>query len=422
MSSPIRSCLTRGFPSAIRFSIVRRVAGPYPTSSAIREHNLRALLAVLGDRRPISRAEAAARTGLSKPTVGSALRAFEEAGLVREFGRTTGRRGPSASLYELVADAVVVLGVDIGSRYVRAVVADLDGQPVDELTVRLARPHADDVLDAVEQIRARLDDAAARTELAVVGSPGVIDPVSGRIGSAPNIVEWEGVLAETVLERALGIEVRVENDVNLAALGEQAYGGGLGVDSFAYLTIGSGLGAGIVLHGKLHRGARGAAGEVGFLPVGADPFAPTRGPRSGAMEHQLSSHGLERAAQRLAATTATTLRAPFEIDRLFDAARQGDPLGRAVVAETAREIAVCVAGITAVVDLELVLLGGGIGDNDDLLLPDVRAALAELLPLAPRVERAALGDRAVRTGAVAVALEGARQAVIRRLVETQPAA
>jgi predicted NBD/HSP70 family sugar kinase len=397
------------------------MAGTYPTSSAIREHNLRALLAVLGEQRPISRAEAAARTGLSKPTVSSALRAFEDAGLTREFGRTTGRRGPSASLYELVADAVLVLGVDIGARYVRAELADLDGRAVAEHTVRLGRPHADDVLAAVDEIRFAVLAAAPQTELAVVGSPGVIDPVTRRIGAAPNIAGWEGVLAENVLERALGLPVSVENDVNLAALGEQAYGGGLGVESFAYLTVGSGLGAGIVLNGRLHRGARGAAGEVGFLPVGADPFPGTRGSHMGAMERQLSSEGIVRTADRLAATTTTSLAAPYEVDRLFAAARHGDPLGRAVVADTAREIAVCVAGLSAVVDLELVLIGGGIGDNDDLLLPDVRQALVELLPLPPRVERAALGDRAVRTGAVAVGLEAARSAVVRRLVATEPA-
>jgi DNA-binding transcriptional ArsR family regulator len=139
------------------------VAGTYPTSSAIREHNLRTLLAVLGERRPISRAEAAARTGLSKPTVSSALRAFEEAGLIREFGRTTGRRGPSASLYELITDAVLVLGVDIGARYVRAELGDLDGGAVAEHTVRLAHPHADDVLAAIEEIRHAVVDAAPQT-------------------------------------------------------------------------------------------------------------------------------------------------------------------------------------------------------------------------------------------------------------------
>ncbi|MCW3007180.1 MAG: family transcriptional regulator [Solirubrobacterales bacterium] len=397
------------------------MASTYPSSSAIREHNLSAVLEMLGDGGPISRAEAAARTGLSKPTVASALRAFEQAGLVREFGRTTGRRGPSASLYELVTDAALTLGVDIGARYVRAVLADLQGQPVQELTLRLARPHAQDVLAAIDEIRARIAPHAARTEVAVVGSPGVIDPLTGRIGSAPNIAEWEGVLATTVLERTLGIPVRVENDVNLAALGEQAYGGGLGVESFAYLTVGSGLGAGIILNGRLHRGARGAAGEVGFLPVGADPFPATRATHSGAMERQLSSHGLARMAQRLAPTLTTSLHPPFEVDQMFEAARHGDPLGRAVVAEAARAIAVCVAGLSAVVDLELVLIGGGIGDNDELLLPDVRAAITELLPLPPRVERAVLGEKAVRTGAIAVARTEVRRAIIRRLVESQGA-
>ena len=236
-----------------------------------------------------------------------ALRTFEEAGLVREFGRTTGRRGPSASLYQRVSDAVLVLGVDIGARYVRSVLADLDGATVEELTLRLARPHADEVVAAVGELRAWIGDAAGRTELAVVGTPGVVDPASGRIGAAPNIEAWEGVLAERVLARALGLPVRIENDVNLAALGEQAHGGGRGAENFAYLTVGSGLGAGIVLNRRLHRGARGAAGEVGFLPVGDDPFAATRRTEKGAMERQLSSAGLVAAAERLAGTTATAL-------------------------------------------------------------------------------------------------------------------
>jgi predicted NBD/HSP70 family sugar kinase len=395
---------------------------PQPSSRAIREHNLRLVLDALADGRALSRADLAARTRLSKPTVAGALRTFEDAGLVREFGRTTGRRGPSASLYQRVSDAALVLGIDIGARYVRSVLADLDGAPVEELTLRLVRPHADDVVAAVGELREWLGDAAGRTELAVVGTPGVVDPASGRIGSAPNIEAWQGVLAERVLARALGLPVRIENDVNLAALGEQADGGGRGVENFAYLTVGSGLGAGIVLNRRLHRGARGAAGEVGFLPVGEDPFTAIQRTEKGAMERRLSSTGLVAAATRLAGTTVTALTPPFEVDQLFDAARHGDPLGRAVVAETARHIGLCIAGLGAVVDLDLVLLGGGIGDNDDLLLPDVRAAVAELLPLPPRVERAALGARAVTTGAVAVAVDAAHQTVLRRLVETQPAA
>jgi predicted NBD/HSP70 family sugar kinase len=396
---------------------------PPTASTAIREQNLRAVLEALRERRPASRADLALLTGLSKPTVGTALRRFESAGLVRQYGRTTGRRGPSASLYDLVPDAVLVLGIDIGARYVRGVLCDLNGDPVEELTLQLARPHADEVLESVREIARRIATVIDRTELAVAGSPGVVDPATGRISAAPNIEGWDGVLAEHVLADALGLPVRVDNDVNLAALGEHRAGAGRDVESFAYVNIGSGLGAGIILHGRLHRGARGAAGEVGFLPVGDDPFAATQREHAGAMEARLSSHALVELAERLTATTtASTLSAPFDVQSLFDAARTGDPLGRAVVAHAAREIAVCVAGLTSVVDLELVLLGGGIGINGELLLPDVRTATAKLVPAPPQIECAALHERAVRTGAIAVGLEVTRRNVVHRLVRSEATA
>jgi predicted NBD/HSP70 family sugar kinase len=397
-----------------------------PESSAslvgIRERNARAVLEALRERDPASRADLAVRTGLSKPTVAGALRGFEAAGLVREYGRTTGRRGPSASLYEFVPDAALVLGIDIGAHYVRAVLSDLDREPIEDLTLPLTRAHADDVLDSVRRIRRRVGRRIDRVELAVVGSPGIVDPATGRISAAPNIEGWEGVLAERVLGDALGVPVRLDNDVNLAALGERTAGGGRDADSFAYLNIGSGLGAGIVLHGQLHRGARGAAGEVGFLPVGDDPFEPSQREHGGPMEARLSSRALEECAQRLAATTTSSLSAPYDVESLFEAARAGDALGRAVVAYTARATAVCVAGLTSVVDLELVLLGGGIGLNGELLLPDVRAAIARLVPAPPQVECATLGERAVRVGAVAVGADIARATVVRRTVQGTPAA
>jgi predicted NBD/HSP70 family sugar kinase len=385
-------------------------------TARIREHNLRTVLDVLRERQPVSRADLSLRSGLSKPTVGAALRAFEDRGLVREYGRTTGRPGRSASLYDLVPGSALVLGIDVGARSVRALLADLDGEPVDEHVLPLAESSAREVLGSMHDLRTRLEDALERTEIAVVGSPGVVDPMTGRIGSAPNIAGWEGVAAEAVLTEALGLPVRVENDVNLAALGEQARGAGAAVDSFAYLNIGSGLGAGIVLHGRLHRGARGAAGEVGFLPVGADPFAASHLAEGGAMEARLSRRGLEESAVQLADATAGALPPPYEIHALFEAARRGDALGRAVVSRAAREIAVCVASVTAVVDLELVLLGGSIGASNELLLPEVRAAIALLVPVPPRIERAQLGDRAVGIGAIAVGLDEARRSLIRGLV------
>jgi predicted NBD/HSP70 family sugar kinase len=387
-------------------------------TAAIRSHNLRAVLDALRNGRPASRAELASRTGLSKPTVAGALRTFEASGLVREFGRTTGRRGPSASLYNLEPEAVLVLAIDVGARYVRSELADLDGRAVDEVSLRLSRPSAADVLEGLRELRARVGDRGGRIAATVVGTPGVIDPESGRITSAPNIDDWEGLLAEAVLSDVLGTPVRVENDVNLAALGEQASGRGRGIASFAYLNIGTGLGAGIILDGRLHRGAHGAAGEIGYLPIGPDPLAPEKRAQGGPMETRLSSQGLAEAAVRLAAQLATDVPKPFDIQTLFDGARTGDPLGRAVVAHAALEIATCVAAITSIVDLDLVLVGGGIGASDELLLPDVRTTVAKLVPIPPQIERAALGERGVRAGAIAVALDDAYTATVRSLMAT----
>src|SRR3954470_7654883 len=121
---------------------------PSPTliSASIREHSMRAMIQACLDGRPFSRADLAARTGLSKPTVSGVLRIFQDAGLVREYGRTTGRRGPSATLYDLVPDIVLTLGIDIGTHYVRAALADLDGRMVDEWTVALPHPRTADIL------------------------------------------------------------------------------------------------------------------------------------------------------------------------------------------------------------------------------------------------------------------------------------
>lgn len=385
------------------------VNGSLQGNAVLRERSVNAVLDALRDTPRLSRAELAQRTGLSKPTVGSALRVLERGGLVRERGRTTGRRGPSAMLFEPVADAALVLGVDIGTHHLRATAADLDGETVDEIEVLLGGADARHVLAAVREVRLRL--APHRTfELAVVGSPGVVDPSTGRIRSCPNIQGWEDVPAEAVLNNVLGVTTVVENDVNLAALGELARGAGRGWSSFLYLSVGSGLGAGLVLDGQLHRGRNGAAGEVGYLAVGAAPLADLAesGGSRGPMEHRLSHQAIVDGAR------AIDPGAPDNPRELFARARGGDALGRAVVAQTIDALAICIASVTAVLDLELVLLGGGIGAQADLLLEPVRSAASALVPYVPSIEAGTLGDHAVLAGAVSVGAELARASALKR--------
>jgi predicted NBD/HSP70 family sugar kinase len=196
--------------------------------------------------------------------------------------------------------------------------------------------------------------------------------------------------------------VTVENDVNLAALGERAKGIARDTEDFAFLSIGTGLGAGLVLRGELHRGHHGAAGEVDYahgsgIERGDDPCAEA-----------LSSFVAELAG---AGGHPTTLKEPFEVPAVFEAARAGDALAAAAVEEEARRIALHIAPIAAVADVGLVVLGGGIGANGDLLLEPVRAELDSRLPYPPRVEASALGDGAVLSGALAVGLADALESV-----------
>ena len=204
------------------------------------------------------------------------------------------------------------------------------------------------------------------------------------------------------LERALGLPVRVENDINLAALGEQWRGVARGVEDFAFLSIGTGLGAGLVLHGELHRGRHGAAGEVDFVSAGregdVDPCAAA-----------LSAAGRAARASRAPTTVA---RAALRRARVFAAARAGDAVARAVVAGGgAPDRAAHRRRSPRSPTSALVVLGGGLGANGDLLLEPVRERLADWLPYPPRVEVSSLGEAAVLTGALSVGVRGALDSV-----------
>jgi predicted NBD/HSP70 family sugar kinase len=232
--------------------------------------------------------------------------------------------------------------------------------------------------------------------------PGVVDPVTGAVSLATNVPGIAERSFRAELEELLGLPIRLENDINLAALGEQWRGIARGVDDYLFLSIGTGMGAGLVLHGELHRGRNGAAGELDYAIAGpleeVDPCA-------GAFS-QLA----EQLAPRFAGKT--TLRAPYEPRIVFAAARTGDPLALELVAEEARRIALHVVPVGAVADVELVVLGGGLGANGDLLLEQIREHLARWLPYPPRVETSSLGDAAVLTGALAVGVRAARESVL----------
>jgi predicted NBD/HSP70 family sugar kinase len=371
------------------------------TPPLLKDMNERTVLDAIRAAAPISRAEISRRVGISKPTVSLALQSLLDARLVREAEHAGGGPSYGATFFEPVAEAAFVLGVDLGARFVRGALADLQGQIRARQDVELREPTAGAALDDIAELVASLVETAGVTPEAVdrvvLGVPGAVD--GSEIRLAMNVAGLEGMGFADALDERLELPLTIENDINLAALGEQTRGVAQGVDDFAFISIGTGLGAGLVLRGELHRGHNGTAGELDYFRAG---LSEDLDPCAGAVSAY---------ARELAAGARTTLTPPYEPRDVFAAARAGDEVARQVVAEEARRIALHIAPIASVTDVRLVVLGGGIGANGDLLFGRVRALLAEWLPYPPRVEGSSLGDAAVLMGALSVGLRGALESV-----------
>jgi len=372
----------------------------------LRTLNERTVFEAVRSSGPISRAEVARQTGISRPTVSGVLRALLEDGLVRESAPEVRRPHYGAVYYEADPEAAVVVGVDFGANVVRAALSDLAGEirAREEIRSRGSIEERVHVLaTTVSSLVRRSTLAPDLLENAVVAVPAVASPTDGRVSSA-DLPGWGAAGIQEELERALRVPVRLENDVNLAALGEQRHGVAQGVPDFAFLFVGSGLGAAVVLAWKLHRGHNGAAGELDAVRNGreddVDPCAAA-----------LSGY----AAQAVAGKK-TILEPPYDVAEVFAAARGGDKAAAGVVEEAARRIALHALPLAATLDLPLLVLGGSVGANPELVDP-VRRHLGNWLPFpAPRVEVSALGEAAVIEGALAAGVDAAFERVFERRV------
>src|SRR5215831_17089563 len=269
----------------------------------IRALNGRLLLGHIRELGQCSRAELARISGLSKPTVSVALADAERAGLVRTAGQRTGRPGRSALLYEVRPEAGFILGLDVGAQYVRGALADVAGG----IRARSsARSRASSVRGRVGELIGLADELCAEAGLTrnnitqtVIGSPGVYDPGRNAMALTGGLPGWDRPAVLERLREAFGPSLAVENDVDAAALAERALGCGREADSFAFISVGTGIGMGLVLGGQLVRGAHGVAGEIAYMPMsGGAGTDPADARRRGTLEAAASASAVVRAARR----------------------------------------------------------------------------------------------------------------------------
>jgi predicted NBD/HSP70 family sugar kinase len=366
------------------------------SSSGASPLSVRVVIEAILHQGPISRARLAQVTGLSKQTTSEAVRLLEAAGWVGVRGRNQGKLGRSAIDYELQSDAAFVLGVDLGGAKIRAALADLSGAQVAE-TIASTGVH---VIEQIVALRAELIAKArvepARVRFAVVGTPGIVDAQTGAVQLAPNIANLDSIDVVGRLRDGLASDIVVENDINLAALGEQWQGHGQGPRNLAFIALGTGLGMGLVMDGRLIRGMRGAAGEIGYLPLGADPFAG-ESRRTGALERAIGAHGI---VERYEAAGGQR---GLPVPAIFERLGAGDVAAAAAIDETARLLTMAIAAVCAIVDPEQIVLGGSIGARLELI-ERVERLLPQCMTRPAPILRSVLQDRATIVGALATAL------------------
>ncbi len=383
------------------------------TASEMRGINRSAVLEMIRREGAISRSVIAGRLRVSIPTVMRIVDDLIADGLVRPSGvkeRSGGRKRP---LLEFNGAGNLVVGVDLGGTDYYGAVADLKGKILYEesLTSPDASAEANYII-LVEFIR-RLLERAEQTGLRVlgvgVGVPGVADPDKGIISIAPSL-NWNSFPLFSRLSACLEMPVVIENDVNLEALGELWFGSGLQASNLVLLAAGTGMGAGVVINGEVYTGSHFMAGEIGYLLPDRALLGHAYG-GFGALEQQVSASGIiRRAREKLASERQEAARQEvagqkdpqcgLTADRVFQAARRGEPWAVEVVTETVDILAQVIGAAQVFYDPEIILLGGILSQHADLLIAPILQRLEGALPIVPNLQASMLGYRAAVLGAI----------------------
>jgi len=383
--------------------------------------NSRELLRLLRQHMPCSRADLVRISGLTAPTVSSAIEGFQRRGLVRFIGAGRSKGGRPPRILEFNSRYGCVFGADIGGSSMRLALADLSGKIIGRIDDRVPEsgtPSAVTALIVAAMDRLLGEHGIAREKVLAVaaGAPGITDVRKGRVLSAPNLNGWHDVPLADLLEEKTGISTTVENDVNLGAVGEGCCGVALHAENFVFIAIGSGVGAGIVVNGALLHGARWSAGEIGYMLVPELPRQPLTVNGLGGLEGAIGGEGIKQAWLSCANVRGSDIQ-KLQPTEIFDLAARGDACAERVLRLTAEHLAAAIVNLSLVLDTPLVVLGGGIGSHL-ALVEATRKAIARNEFACPEVVASSLGRDAQLHGAIWLAIHAAEQHGFRRRSET----
>ncbi len=356
-----------------------------------------------------TRPEIARELGLSAASVSRIVGRLLKDDLVSVAGgsRTASGRPPSRIRFNHRAGAV--LAIDLGGTKCHGALADMNGDVLVEdiqPTVRAGSPYAT-LIACIETLRAEAVERRLPIVAAAVGVPAVLDPDTGRATRAPN-VHWEDFDLAGQLAEHLDMPFTIENDVNLAALAQAWRGAGRGVRDFVTISIGTGIGAGVVADGRLLKGRHNSAGEIGLLILAPDQFRGSSKGGIGGFEQLASGPAIARQAETALAGqpgVPSTLRSgPVTSEAVFSAAGQGDAIALATIHEVIDNLTLALIAVAGLLDPERIILDGAVGRSLEAYLDRIAEGLGRHLPDVPELCVSRLGPNATVVGAIAAAV------------------
>lgn len=370
-----------------------------PATSGLRTRQL--LLTMIRDTAPITRSDLTRLSGLSRSAVAAAVQRLLDDGLVTESTAVPTGRGRPATLLRPRAPDGVLVGIDFGHDHVALAVADAHGRVLAEGREQVdVDTRSSDALDTAvrlfeEQLRsACVDRRSVRAVVAAI--PGPLDARSGQVQSATILSSWVGMAPAELLAERLQVPVHLGNDAELGALGELSFGAGRGIADLLYVKASHGIGAGLVLGGRLYQGATGIAGEIGHTQIDSAGDQCRCGQR-GCLEAMVSTSVVRKQLQVSGFTVAESAWGLAEVAR--------DPVGARVLTEAGRHLGRVVADICNCLNPGRVVLGGQLGAAGEPFATGVRESVSRYaqpaISAAADIRPAELGPRAELMGTLA---------------------
>jgi len=381
---------------------------PTITSAVMRGINRSAILELIRRESPIARSTIAKRLNISLPTVMRIIDELSKDGFVRLQGKTEWSGGRRRPLLEFNADGYVVLGVDMGgTKKIYGAISEIGGNIIDEVDMERNGASGEEcyklLTKLIDALLASPGLKGRKVRGIGVGAPGITHHREGIVKWA-YALNWKDFPLKARLSKRYKLPITVDNDVNLAALGEHWFGAGQHAQNIVVIVIGAGIGAGIIIDGTLYRGSSEASGEIGHMVPGRE-FLGRSYLNFGALESVASGTGMiARAHTVLRSRRDAASLGGLLAEDVFEAAQRGEKWASSILEDTIDYLAIAIANLSISFDPELIVLGGGAANFADILIEPILHRIEGVIPNPPKLVASNLGLRATVMGAIITVL------------------